>query len=141
MSLYNDLRNELHIAMKENAEDKKNLLRIVIGEVQRKFGAESDEDVHRVVRKLIEGNNESQKLRTNAGLPEDQHLLKENQMLQAYLPVFWSQEQIEVALQNVSIKEAKNEGAAIGSAMKALKSVNAVVDGKDVKAVVQKIRS
>ena len=143
--LLEQIKSDIKHAMLTRDEARRDILRVVIGEVQRKVGAESDDDVKRTIRKIIEGNTE-----TLSNLGNDvrtSKLVKENEILNEYLPKMWSVEQIEAFFLNSNepyfeqIIEAKGEGTAMGLAMRTLKSVNAPVDGKDVKLVIQKIRS
>ncbi len=137
-NLLSRIRGEIRQAMLDKDEVKKSILRVVVGEVERKFGSNSDEDVHKAIKRIIEGNNESLKHGANPTL------LKEISILDEYLPKLLSLEMIEAALlgtsTDVAIKAAKNDGAAVGAAMKALKTIGAAVDGNDVKTVVKKIR-
>lgn len=140
--LLSKIRSDIRTAMLSRDELRKNVLRVVVGEVQRKTGAESDEDVIRVIKKLIEGNNESISYNKDS-----RALTIENEILSTYLPEMWTVERIKMHFSVLSdttifdIVGAKNEGAAMGIAMKSLKSRNASVESKDVKTVVQELRS
>lgn len=139
--LFQRIREDIKKAMIEKNDIKKSILRVVIGEIQRKTGAESDEDVIKVIKKVIEGNDESMKVSPSTVLIEENNILKE------YLPKFWTHQEIESFFLNhddpifESIRDAKSDGQATGIAMKALKCVNAPVDGKSVNEIVRKIRN
>lgn len=146
--LLNRIKADIKWAMMNKDEGKKNVLRVVVGEVQRKFGAEGDEDVQRVIKKIIEGNSETLKsLPHDGGDPRVAILTKENEILNEYLPQFWNFMQVEAFFLNSNgpefeqIANAKSDGQATGIAMKALKAAGAPVDGKVVGEVVKKIRS
>jgi uncharacterized protein len=141
--LLDRIKDDIRKAMFAKDDNRKNILRVVVGEVQRKsfVRGTTEDDIYKVIRKLIEGNNETLKFM----LPSDvkSMLCEENEILNSYLPRLWDQEKIEAFFHgdlSKQIKDAKSEGMAIGIAMKALKTDNAPVDGKDVKLVVQRIR-
>jgi uncharacterized protein YqeY len=155
MKLIDQIKNQIKTCLKEGDKVQLNILRVVLGDVQKKMAdgdeerrllADTDEEVQRVIRKIMEGNTETLGLIT----PEDARhaiLARENKILQEMLPQTWDAKEIEAFFLNHNdpifeqIKNAKSEGQATGVAMKALKSVNAPVDGKLVKEVVVRIRS
>lgn len=138
--LLSKIRGDIRQAMLDHDDLRKDILRVVVGEVQRKLDADKDEDVVRAIRKIIEGNLESL---THIENPK---LKKENEILAEYLPVLWSFDETEAFFLNSEtpvfeqIRDAKNDGAAIGIAMKTLKAANAPVDSKIVQEIVKKIR-
>lgn len=131
------IKGDIRQAMIAKNEVVRNVLRVVVGEVERRLDATgSDEEVTKVIRKLIEGNNESIRHFDNEALR------MENFVLQGYLPTMLTVDEItKVLTENVDkIKGAKNEGQAVGAAMGIFKAAGSAVDGKDVKLVVQQIR-
>lgn len=144
--LVDQIKTEIKAALIAKDDVKKNVLRYVLGQAQNeqarvKHGMTDnipDEMLVKIIRKTIENNNET--LGMN---PAASHLVTENNVLDSMLPKLWSQELIEGHLQGMrqDIKDAKNDGQATGLAMKSLKAANAPVDGKDVTAVVKRIRT
>ena len=137
--LVEQLREDVKQALRDKNEVKKNILRVVIGEVEtqesRTNKSFTDEEVEKVLRKMIASNQEV------LSSKEDKTLTLENEILSSYLPKLLTQEEIKEHLETIQddLKEGA-EGQAIGKAMKYLKSNSLAVDGKDVSAVVQSLR-
>ena len=125
--------------MKEKLECRKNILRVVLGEIQTKEVQQGkqlkDDQVLSVIRKVIEGN---EKLLT---FKENSTLVEENSILKEYLPQAISSEEIRALL--VEVKEeimlSKSVGQATGVAIKHLKTKDCVFQGSDVSQVVSEI--
>ena len=108
-----------------------------------------------IVRKLIKSNAETISLAKESAQTAGEHLLKklggvveqlesENKVLQELLPEAWTEEQIAQLLitKSIDVTQAKNDGQAMGMAMKALKAEpEAVVDASIVKKVVGGLRN
>ena len=132
-------------AMKAGRPVEKNILRLALGEIQtaesRGEGAVSDEEIQRMLRKLIKSIGESLEATTDsekrAGLEE------EIAVLERYLPQTMSVAEIQEALAPVqeAVLAAGNDGQATGIAMKHLKSTGATVEGKDVSQAVRALRA
>lgn len=122
-------------------KDQRNLLKLVLGEIQRKSVTEkvTDEACHRIVKSMIEANREVMGHVTEDS-PHYRSCVVENEVLSGLLPEYWSKDQIREALASVDLTAAKSDGQAIGMAMKHLKSVEAPVEGADVKEVVITMR-
>ena len=148
MPLVEQIKTQMIAAMKGKRDVEKNILRLVMGEVQtlesRQNKSLTDENVYSIIRKLVQKNEETLEL-----VQDDRKdkLLAENEVLNTLLPKTLSQEEIEAWFLNHNdplfemIRDARAEGQAIGIAMKALKADSQDVLGDDVKAVVVKIRN
>lgn len=145
--LLTDLREQLKRSMKDRDQQKTNICRMVVAEIERQppCGTESAQRQleFRVVRKLIEGNTETLKYMP---VNDDRYgpLVWENEFLSALLPKTLSAAEIKAMLLGApnleAIKTAKSDGQATGEAMKFLKSQSAEVQGGDVQAAVKEIR-
>lgn len=137
-------------AQKNKQEIEKNILRVLLSEIEttelQKKKSVSDRDCHNIVHKLISVNNgviEQAKTINNTKLVEK--LTQENEVLNSLVPKLWTEEQIIQFLTDKNliekIKEMKEDGPAIGIAMKNLNAENAPIQGEMVKEVIKKIRS
>lgn len=131
-----------------NKQVELSVVQVVLGEVDKIKGSTgnepSDEQVASIIRKIIEANNETighMKGRKDKKADINK-LQKENSYLSDYLPKTLSLVEIIQELDAVEdkIKDAKNDGAATGVAMKHLKKNDLSVLGKDVSLAVKKIR-
>ncbi len=142
MSFEEELRNRISKAPHGSME--KNLLKVVLGEVQQKSAMDSfsDEMGYSLVKKMIKANEENVG-RLPSEDPRHQQFLEENKILDSLLPQYWSVEKIQQQLEadGVDVKAAKNDGQATGMAMKHLKSINALVEGDTVREAVARMRS
>jgi uncharacterized protein YqeY len=142
------IRKDLVAAIRAKEETKKNMLRIVLSDVELECSKENkactDEKVLSVIRKNLKGYqdllNTYEAARAN---PETQIKVD---ILKSYLPQTLSQEEIEAKFLNddgntfEQIKQAKSDGQATGIAMKFVKAANLSINNEDVAAVVKKIR-
>ena len=143
MTFEEQLRDRIKKAPFNSTE--KSILKTILGEIEQKktgvqFGKPlADEVCHNIVKKTIQGNNE-----TLGYLPEGDNrrtlYLEENEIMQSLLPAYWSVEQIRSVLPAEDVKAAKSEGQAIGLAMKTLKGLNAMVENDTVRSVVVELR-
>jgi len=119
MKLVTELNEKLHQAMREKDELKKSVLRLVKGEIDR-LGSNDDQRVIGVIRKLVESNQQTITDLTNRHDSRAAILITENMYLKTFLPVVLTFEQTTMLLTGVGdqIKAAKNEGQAMGIAMK-----------------------
>ncbi len=135
------LKARITQAVKEKDEVARDVLRLAFAEVQtseaRNARALKDEEVVAILRKLVKSNEETLSL---GG--EDPKLRHEIEVISSLLPKSLSGEQIVAALasQVDAIRAAKNDGQAMGVAMKHLKSSGATVEATDVTAAVKQIR-
>lgn len=145
--LYESLRVKLTELRKANKPLEKSVLSVVIGDADT-LGAKNnttptDDQVEKIIRKVIESNQETI---TALGCKNDEMrltLTKENEYLSTLLPKTLSVEEISNYLEPVfnEIKIAKADGAATGIASKYLKGLNIKALGGEVAKAVQKIRS
>ncbi len=141
--LLDEIKSQMFKAMKEGRVVEKEILRVAVGEITtqaaRDGGTGGDEQAQAIIRKLIKSNQESLSL-----CAEDQKaaLELENQTLSALLPKSLDCDEIIAQLAPVrdAILAAANVGQATGVAMKHLKSLGAIVTGKDVTQAVTKLR-
>ena len=157
-NLVESIRSQLTAAMKERNEIKKGILRVILGDLStlesRSGKPPTDEEVKKVIKKLIEGNTETmshlEKAATFAIPPISdtwQKLKEENVILNSFLPKNLPKEEIKDFLNLSSspivfeIQGAKSDGQATGLAMKFFKDFDVNIDGKDVSAIVKELRS
>lgn len=143
--LLDEIKARMFKAMKEGRIVEKEILRVAIGEITtnaaRAGMTGSDEESQATLRKLMKSNEES--LAVCVDPTQRANLELEQRTLADLLPKSLSVEEIVVALAEVkaAIVAAGNVGQATGVAMKQLKSIGAVVGGKDVSAAVTQMRS
>ena len=140
MTFEEKLRNR--IATSVFGSDEKNLLKVVLGELQRKSVGKpvSDETGYNVVKGMVKANEEVlRRLRRDDQTRRDKYE-EENEILVELLPTYWSAEEIRESLGQLDFS-AINTGQAMGLAMKHLKGLNAPVEGDTVKKVVEEMRA
>jgi uncharacterized protein YqeY len=142
--LSEEIKKRVLAAMKAGRTLEKEILRVALGEIQtqeaRVAKSMSDEEVAAIVRKLVKNNQET--LAASESAEQKEQLAQEIAVLESLLPAALGVDEIVVALAPVvdALKAAGNDGQATGVAMKHLKSVGAVVTGKEVTAAVKKLR-
>ena len=155
--LMDQIRSQIDTAVREKDEVTRDVLRVALGEaqtLQSRSGSITEQEVQRVVRKLVEGNRESIRAfraraseteRPDSAMTQSQiaRLEVEIATLEKLLPQNLSLDDIRNRLAEVGaqISSAKSEGQAIGLAMKHLKNAGVQALGEDVKVVVQQLRS
>jgi uncharacterized protein len=149
MSLLETLRTKLTAARKGGQALEMGALQVILGDasmIEGRTGKKaSDEEIEKIVRKLVVGNTETIELLKQKGMGDNPDVAKreaENRFLTTLLPKTMSVDEIKTALGEVAdaIKSAKNDGQATGVAMKHLKSKNLKVQGDDVTAAVRGLR-
>jgi len=146
VSLHDDLKARVNAAVKAGDAATRDTLRTVLGEAQmealRRKGEVSDEIVLGVVKKGVAGLKETIPLAKKDGR-DTATQEAELALLEALLPKAWDRAAITAALEPVrdELRAAKNDGQAMGVAMKALKAAGAVTTPDDVKAVVGAVRA
>lgn len=142
--LIDEVRNQVTQAMRDKDAQRRDLLKVVLGELQTAAARLSedlpDAEAQRIIRKMVKSNQEMVGL---SDRPEVVQKMKaEIAVLETLLPKTLDIDQIIRALEPVTdaLKSAGNEGQAMGAAMKHLKSTGASVDGKDVGQAVKRIR-
>ena len=142
--LIDEIKNQVMQAMRDKDTQRRDLLKVVLGELQtaaaRTGDAMDDEQAQQIIRKMVKSNHEMAELNKRPGVAEQ--MKAELEILESLLPKTLSVEEIIAALQPVadSVRAAGNDGQATGVAMKHLKSTGAVVEGKDVGVAVKQMR-
>ena len=146
MSIIDSAKNIMLIARKNSNKGTVAIMSVLLGEIQNlqfsrgQQGDVRDEQVVRIIKKLIKSNNET-KDRLDDDNPKHQQLVVENTILEQLLPEALTRPQIREILSKFSaIKEAAKDGQAIGIAMKILTSEKAIVEGENVAMVVKDLR-
>lgn len=132
MALLEKLRNDLKQAMLAKDEEKKNTIKMVLGEIPRlnKLANEvpTDVEVEGIIRKLIK--SETQVLELTKKDPSQSTYIK---VLLSYLPQSLSKEEIkEWITANIDLTKYDNPIKAMGEIMKGLKGK---ADGNIVRKV------
>jgi uncharacterized protein len=149
MSMLETLRTKLTEARKAGQAQEMGALQVILGDasmIEARTGKKaSDEEIEKIVRKLVVGNVETIELLKKKGmgdLPDVAKRTAENVFLNTLLPKTMSIDDIKAALAEVAdaVKAAKNDGQATGVAMKHIKSKNLKVQGDDVSAAVRALR-
>lgn len=149
MSLLETLHTKLTEARRSRQTLQMNVLQVLLGDasmIEARTGKKaSDDEIEKMIRKLVVGNTETLELLKQKGMtgnPDCAKCTEENAFLATLLPQSMSVAEIKSALAEVAdaIKAAKNDGQATGAAMKHLKSKNLKVQGEDVSAAVRQLR-
>lgn len=145
MPLTNEIKTRMRAAMQARDEVTKNILGLAFGEIQtaeaRANRALDDAEVTAIVRKLLKSNEETLALGgEGAGAAA---LRKEIAALASLLPTSLSPDEIIAALAPIAeaMRAAKNDGQAMGLAMKHLKAAGAAVESADVQRAVARVRA
>lgn len=103
----------------------------------------TDEQIDEAAKKISDGNQELLAVVRAKNPDALERMTNEDAFLMTLLPTTLTVEQIKTALIEVldAIKEAKNEGAATGVAVKMIKSKNLKALGENVKKAVQELRA
>jgi uncharacterized protein len=142
--LVDQIKARMFQAIKAGAHLEKEILRVAVGEITTEAARPgrqgSDEEAQAILRKLVKSNEET--LGSTTDEEKRAVLLKENEVLAGFLPKSLTAEEISLALAPVvaQIKAAGNDGQATGVAMKQLKSLGAIVNGKDVAVAIKELR-
>lgn len=154
-NLVQELKAKKLAAMKSGDSATRDSLGLVLGQLDQLDGEITDEKIYAIVRKQIKGCEETREIifkanpdewvMRNPPRVENPDLLKldlEIKLLKSFLPVQWDEAMIKSFVERtVDISTASNDGQAVGLVMKALKVINAPVDGGLVKKVVSSMRA
>lgn len=141
------LKADLLKSMKAQDQTKVIVLRRIIAEMQTieaNGTSPTEQNCINAIKKAIKQNEDEITIREKARKYEEavNTLKKEILILQSYLPSFLTKERIREILcmpENlIQIKQAKNSGAAVGVAMKILRTYGAV-EGLTVKETTEEI--
>ena len=142
--LIDQIKARMFQAIKAKLDVEKEILRVAMGEITTEAARPgrlgTDEETQGVLRKLLKSNEET--LAATTDETKRAVLVRENEVLAEFLPRSMSAEEISAALVPVveQIKAAPSDGQATGVAMKQLKSIGAIVNGKDVTAAIKALR-
>lgn len=130
MNLQKQIKIDLTAAMKAKDEEKKDTLRVILGEFGRLDKKElSDDMVVKILKKLIKSEKE---MLEKKGAENDSTFIK---IIENYLPKMATQEEIAKWIeQHVDFSEFKNKMQAMGLIMK---HFGATADGNEVKKLLQ----
>jgi uncharacterized protein YqeY len=149
MSMLETLKAKLTEARKGGHAMELGTLQVILGDasmIEARTGKKaSDDEIEKIVRKLVVGNTETVELLKQKGMGENPDVVRrlaENVFLTTLLPQTLSVEEIKAALAPVveAIRAAKSDGQATGVAMKHLKANNLKVQGDDVSAAIRQLR-
>jgi uncharacterized protein len=144
MALLDQIKAQMFAAMKSGNVTEREILKVAMGEITtdaaRPGKKGDDEETLAILKKLVKSNEES--IEASQDEAQKAQLRAEIEVLNAYLPKSLGVADIVAALAPVAdaIKAAGNDGQATGVAMKHLKTLGAVVNGKDVSAAVRQLR-
>lgn len=128
MTIHEQIKKDLTLAMKAKDDEKKNALRVLMGEFSRGDKKElSDDEVIGVIRKLVKAERET--LGLSGGSGDNRYI----DVLEAYLPDMASEAEIrEWIAGNIDFSSYKNK-------MQAMKDImnhfGARADGNQVKTI------
>lgn len=134
--LINKIRQEIENAVRSGDTIKRDILKLVLGESQLK-NVDDDKSVVKIVKKIIQSNEETLKVGPN------EKLTQENSILIVFVPVPLSKEELKVKLADIAVRlrEAKNDGQATGMSISHLNRLGVIFEGGDVAEAVKEIRS
>lgn len=114
MGLQEQIKKDLAAAMKAKDEEKKNALRVIMGEFGRQPQKDiSDQDVIKIVKKLIKSEKE---VLEQSGGGEDNRFIE---VARAYLPQMATEDEIKAWISiNIDFSAFKNKVQAMGPIMK-----------------------
>jgi uncharacterized protein YqeY len=144
MQFLDDVKRRMMAAMKAGDVVRKEILRVAVGEIttnEARGTVKTEDDERAIVRKLMKSNEETLSLTTDEA--QKQVLLQEIAILRELLPQSLGVDAIVEALAPVrdALRAEANDGKATGAAMKHLKSLGALVEGKDVSEAVRRVRA
>jgi len=141
------LRQRIATASKAGNTLERDVLKVALGDLQlaasRKTDPLTDAEAQQIIKKMVKSGEETLAALRQRG--DEANIAKaqaEQDILQALLPQTLSVDDILARLDPVAdaVKNAPNDGAATGVAMKHLKSTGQPVDGKDVAQAVKRLR-
>ena len=132
MNLQAQMKKDLSAAIKAKNKNKKDTLRVILGEFGRLDKKElSDDEVVKILKKLIKSEKE---VLEQKGETADSEFIK---VIENYLPKMATAEEILAWIQqNIDFSQFKNKMQAMGLIMK---HFGATADGNIVKKIIQKM--
>jgi len=130
MTLQEQIKKDLMQAMKDKDDEKKNTLRVVMGEFGRaETKTLSDDAVVKIIKKLIKSERETL---TQSGRPADSRYIE---ILESYLPKMASDNELRQWITgNIDFSQYKNKIQAMKDIMG---HFGATADGSRVKKILQ----
>ena len=130
MGLQEQIKNDLAAAMKAKDEEKKSILRVILGEFGRQAQKElQDADVIQIIKKLVKAEKE---VLTHSGGGQSNRFIE---VAQLYLPQMADETQIRSWIAaNIDFSQYKNKMQAMGPIMK---HFGDTADGNLVKKILQ----
>jgi len=156
--MYDQLKKDALVAMKERNKVKQGILKLVIGDLDLARNAKgqkgdlTDDQVVKVIESHIKKCDEQIAyhdkqdaifLEIGTGSPDPvfrAQVIEQKYILSDYLPKYLNAVEIKLALSEVDITGCENLGKSIGMAMQSLKGRGLSVRGDDVKMAVISIR-
>ncbi len=132
MNLQKQIKTDLSAAIKARDENKKDTLRVILGEFGRLDKKEiSDDEAVKILKKLIKSEKE---VLEQKGDTENSAFIE---IVESYLPKMAAEEEISAWIrQNIDFSQYKNKMQAMGVIMK---HFGATADGNVVKEILQKM--
>lgn len=138
--LVDKVQEMLTAAINDRQDFKKNVLKVLMAELQRLKPPVADSSVITSVKKMIDGNNECMKYPMDD--EKKQGLIYENKILEEFLPKMATRSEILVEVAKIKDDLAgKMDAQAYGIAIKKMKELGLNVDFNVVKDVVNQVRS
>ena len=144
MALLDQIKARMFAAMKSGNVTEREILKVAMGEITTEAARPNrkgdDAETEGILRKLVKSNEES--IEASQDETQKAQLRAEIEVLNTFLPKSLGVAEIVAALAPVAdaVKAAGNDGQATGVAMKHLKTLGAIVNGKDVSAAVRQLR-
>lgn len=122
------IKDDIIECVKTGKDVGRDILKLVLSEGQR-VNAQSDEEIVRIITKLIQSNLETLKLGGH-----NTKLVKENQILERYLPTTISRDELKNHLSAIESElSQKTGGQKIGFAIKYLKGLSITYSMNDLR--------
>jgi uncharacterized protein YqeY len=130
MELYNKIKKNMIVATKEKDAEIKDLLKVLISDIQRDPNKDyNDDKVISIIKKTVKSLYDNHEL-----LNEDKYLVQAEYLERVYLPKQISSDEIIEALNKIDFDNLKNKMQAVGIVMKQFPKGS--VDGKTVKEII-----
>jgi len=136
MTIIDDIKNDLKESMQKQLINKKDNIRIILGEIQRdKYKKTDDESILKVLKQLKKLELDRIKLFQKEYKSPNMDFLKQ---IEKYLPEEVSKEEIiNYINDNIDFSKLKNKMMAIGIIKKYF--YNRIIDGKLIKEIIEKL--
>lgn len=140
-----EIRSKLRTAIKENNTILKNVLRLLLGEIETLESSNKKFDSNKIIKKLIDSNNQI------LAIKNDEVLIKENEILNSFLPKEISKEELLNTIESfycpngsrqslVLETNTKSEGQLMGIFIKQLKANNVIFNNNDLVNIIKELK-